>query len=246
MFSSKICYLKYGLSNFASEACISSSLTTFLKSSRGFHTTTIVEAKSKKKKINNKTKMFIRPADVIEFVDLEEVNQKMELIVKDLKTQFAQQIRLSNDVTLFEQIKLSIDGEEYFLNEITEINQLNPRLVAIDLVDYPEYVENVDKALREQNLGFNPIIDGTEIKVPLPQATIEQANTRIKQAQNLMKKANRSLDEAKDDTMKLVNKISNAPKDTKYFINEQLKAYVESHVASIQKAFDAKRKSLKV
>ena len=205
----------------------------------------LFQPKKKGKKGGNK-QVVVRNEDVIEYISLKEIDQEMAETVVEMKQEYTDKIRLSSDVTLFENISLPIDGSKYYLNELAEINQINPRLVSIDMSGYPEYMPQVEKLLQEHELNLNPAINGTEIKVPLPLPNAQQSKAKVKQAETILKFAKKKLQTIKDVSTKELKNVEALPKDLNYLISQQLDVFVINHSKVMDEAFQAKKKSLKI
>ena len=70
------------------------------------------------------------------------------------------------------------------INQIGNITTPEPRLINIDIWDQGN-VNAVEKAIRESDLGINPSIEGTLIRLPLPQLTEERKLEYIKLAKKI-------------------------------------------------------------
>ena len=71
---------------------------------------------------------------------------------------------------MLDSIKIDAYGQKMNINQLGNITTPDPRTINIDVWDSSNVVL-VDKALRESDLGINPIIEGNLIRLPLPQLT---------------------------------------------------------------------------
>ena len=72
------------------------------------------------------------------------------------------------------------------INQLGNITTPDPRTINVDIWDTSN-VTLVEKALRESNLGINPMIEGNLIRLPLPQLTEERRVEYLKMAQKYLK-----------------------------------------------------------
>ena len=80
---------------------------------------------------------------------------------------------------MLDSIKVDAYGQKMSINQIGNITTPDPRTINVEVWDTSN-VSLVDKALRESNLGINPIIEGNLIRLPLPQLTEERRDEFLK------------------------------------------------------------------
>ena len=80
---------------------------------------------------------------------------------------------------MLDSIKVDAYGQKMSINQIGNITTPDPRTINVEVWDASN-VSLVDKALRESNLGINPIIEGNLIRLPLPQLTEERREEFLK------------------------------------------------------------------
>ena len=68
---------------------------------------------------------------------------------------------------------VNVYGARMPLNQVATVTVPEPRMVSVQVWDRTN-VHAGDKAIREANLGINPIIDGTTIRLPIPALTAER------------------------------------------------------------------------
>jgi len=86
--------------------------------------------------------------------------------------------------SMLDTIKVDVYGSKMPINQIGNITTPEPRLINIDIWDQGN-VSAVEKAIRESDLGINPSIEGTLIRLPLPQLTEERKLEYIKLAKKI-------------------------------------------------------------
>jgi ribosome recycling factor len=62
------------------------------------------------------------------------------------------------------------------------------RMLSVSVWD-KSMVGAVDRAIRESNLGFNPIVDGTTLRIPLPELNEQRRKELVKIAHNYAENA---------------------------------------------------------
>ncbi len=74
---------------------------------------------------------------------------------------------------MLDSVKVSTYGQKMNINQLANITTPDPRTINIDIWDNAN-VLLIDKAIRESDLGINPLVEGNLIRLPLPQLTEER------------------------------------------------------------------------
>ena len=75
--------------------------------------------------------------------------------------------------SMLDSIKVEVYGQKMNFNQLSNVTTPDPRTINVDVWDTSN-VSIIDKALRESDLGINPIVEGNLIRLPLPQLTEER------------------------------------------------------------------------
>lgn len=102
-----------------------------------------------------------------------DLRKRMDGAVDVLKREFAGLRTGRASASLLEPLTVSAYGSEMPLNQVGTINVPEPRLLAIQVWD-KNLVKAVEKAVRTSELGLNPAVDGTLIRVPIPELSEER------------------------------------------------------------------------
>lgn len=110
---------------------------------------------------------------------LKDANNKMDKTLEALRTELAK-VRTGKATTaLLDGIKVDYYGTLTPINQVGNISVLDSHTLSITPWD-KSMVQAVDKAILEANLGFNPISDGTNLKIPVPPLTEERRKDFVK------------------------------------------------------------------
>ena len=83
--------------------------------------------------------------------------------------------------SMLDSIKIDAYGQKMNINQVGNITTPDSRTINVDVWDSSN-VSSVEKALRESDLGINPMIEGNLIRLPLPQLTEERRVEYLKMA----------------------------------------------------------------
>jgi ribosome recycling factor len=75
--------------------------------------------------------------------------------------------------TLIEELPVNVYGSRMKLMEVGTINAPQPTLLTVQVWD-ASIIKDVEKAIMESNLGINPAVDGTTIRLPIPPLSEER------------------------------------------------------------------------
>jgi len=114
----------------------------------------------------------------------------MEQIIKDAKSRMDKSIEaLRNELSkirsgkattaLLDGVKVDYYGTLTPVNQVGNLNVLDPHTLSFTPWDKSVLIA-VDKAILEANIGFNPINDGTNLKIPIPPLNEERRKELVK------------------------------------------------------------------
>ena len=119
--------------------------------------------------------------------------------------------------SMLDSIKIDAYGQKMNINQIGNITTPDPRTINIDVWDNTN-VPFVEKALRESDLGINPMTEGNLIRLPLPQLTEERRSEFLKMAGKISENSKVAIRNIRRDGIERIKKIEK-DKDSQYQMN---------------------------
>jgi ribosome recycling factor len=101
-------------------------------------------------------------------VDFKDLNRRMDGAVAAFKHDLASLRTGRASSNLLDPIQVNAYGTTMPINQVATVSVPEPRMISVSVWD-KSLVTSVDRAIRESNLGFNPILDGTTLRIPLPE-----------------------------------------------------------------------------
>ena len=89
---------------------------------------------------------------------------------------------------LLDPIHVEVYGASMPLNQVATVSAPEPRLLSVQIWDRSN-VNAVEKAIRNAGLGINPVTDGQNIRLPIPDLTEERRKELAKLAHQYAEKA---------------------------------------------------------
>ena len=114
-------------------------------------------------------------------MDLADLTRRMHGAVSVLKTELAGLRTGRASVSLIEPITVAAYGSTMPINQLASISVPEPRMLSVQVWDRTT-VQAVDRAIREANLGLNPILEGQLLRIPIPELNAERRQELVKVA----------------------------------------------------------------
>ena len=102
--------------------------------------------------------------------------------------------------TLLDPVHVEVYGSNMPLNQVATVSVPEPRLLSVQVWDRGN-VGPVEKAIRNADLGINPIVDGQTIRLPIPDMTEERRKELSKLAHQYAEKAKIAVRNVRRDGM---------------------------------------------
>ena len=140
---------------------------------------------------------------------LAKYKDRMDKAVAALKDEFASLRTGRASANLLDQINVDAYGSTVPINQVGAISVPEPRMISVSVWDR-SLVVSVEKAIRSSGLGLNPVVDGQNLRIPIPPLTEERRKELAKIAgkygeqqriavRNIRRDANDDLKKAEKD-----------------------------------------------
>ncbi|OQX51076.1 ribosome recycling factor [candidate division CPR3 bacterium 4484_211] len=160
---------------------------------------------------------------------LTDAQKKFDGVVKSLKEEMSV-LRVGRaSPALVENLSVSAYESQLTIKELATISVPEPNLIVISPWD-ATVKENIAAAIREANLGFNPMVDGDTIKVPVPRLSEERRKEMVKKVRDLAQEAKvetRRIRQEKIKSVEEMEKESKISEDELFRFKEDLQKLVE-------------------
>ena len=120
--------------------------------------------------------------------DFNDMHRRMDGAVAAFKHDLASLRTGRASSNLLDPVQVQAYGTTMPLNQVATVTVPEPRMISVSVWD-KSMVGAVDRAIRESNLGFNPIIDGTTLRIPLPELNEQRRKELVKIAHQYAEQA---------------------------------------------------------
>jgi ribosome recycling factor len=161
----------------------------------------------------------------------------MEKAVEDFRKEMAATRTGRASVHMLDSVRVEYYGSEMPLNQIAQVHAPEAQLITVQPFD-PSSLTGIEKAIRNADLGLNPMNDGKLIRVPVPALTEERRREMVKHLHKVLEEHRTAVRNIRRDGNELIKK---AMKDKKITEDEERRALEE-----IQKLTDDEIKKKEV
>ena len=113
--------------------------------------------------------------------ELKTYRDRMDRSVAALKEEFAGLRTGRANAGLLDPVRVEAYGSASPLTAVAAVSVPEPRMISVNVWDKGMVVA-VEKAIRNANLGLNPIVDGQTLRIPVPPLTEERRKDLVKLA----------------------------------------------------------------
>ena len=175
-----------------------------------------------------------------------EAEEKMEKAIEVAKEDFATIRTGRANAAMFNKVTVEYYGSQTPLQQLASFQTPEARTILITPFDKTSIAE-IEKTLRDSNLGINPNSDGNVIRVNLPQLTEERRREYIKLARTKAEDAKISIRnirrKAKEELDRLV-KDKEVGEDEGTRAEKELETFTKKHVENVDTILKVKESEL--
>ncbi|HEX6859026.1 MAG TPA: ribosome recycling factor [Caulobacteraceae bacterium] len=113
--------------------------------------------------------------------ELSKYRDRMDKAVAALKEEFGSLRTGRASASLLDQVMVDAYGATMPLNQIGSVSVPEPRSITVSIWDRG-LVVSAEKAIRNAGLGLNPVVEGQNLRVPIPPLTEERRKEIAKMA----------------------------------------------------------------
>jgi ribosome recycling factor len=138
--------------------------------------------------------------------DIKEIEKRMRASIDALRREFSGLRTGRASANLLDPVQVMVYGSRMPLNQVATVSVPEPRMISVQVWDRSN-VTAVDKAIREANLGLNPIMDGQILRLPIPSLTADRRQELVKLAHKYAELAKVAIRNVRREAMDLLKKL---------------------------------------
>ena len=178
-----------------------------------------------------------------EDIDIDAIEKRMNGAVLAMKSEF-QALRTGRaSASLLDKIMVNAYGAMTPLNQCAGINVPEPRMITVTVWD-KTLIDSVDKAIRESNLGINPVGDGMMLRLPIPELNEERRIELTKVAGGYAESARIAVRNVRRDGMDQVKKSGELSEDDQKIWSDEIQELTNVSIKKIDEVLEQKQSEI--
>ncbi len=174
------------------------------------------------------------------------LQQQMDKTIESLKYEFSTIRAGRANAQMLDKIRVDYYGTPTPINQVGSISVPEPRTLMINPWD-KSAMKEIEKAIRNSDLGFNPTNDGEVIRISVPALTEERRKELCKQAKKAAEEFKvRIRNERRDanDKLKKLEKEGEITEDDLKKAQDNVQKMTDKYTKEIDTLLDAKEKDI--
>ena len=177
---------------------------------------------------------------------IKDAKSRMDKSLESLRQELTK-IRSGKATTaLLDGIKVDYYGSMVPLNQVGNVSVLDAHTISITPWEKP-MVAVIEKAILEANLGFNPVSDGTNLKVPVPPPNEERRKDLVKLVKKFGEEAKiavRNIRRDANDHLKKDQKEKKLSEDQLLDAEDEVQKLTDNHTKLIDEILKHKEEEI--
>lgn len=175
-------------------------------------------------------------------IDMDALEKRMDGALSSLRNEFASLRTGRASASMLDPVTVDAYGSSMPINQLGTITVPEPRMVLVNVWD-KSMVNAVDKAIRNSGLGINPQMDGTILRLPIPELNEERRRDLAKVAGQYAEHARVAVRNVRRDGMDQLKKAKAAGmgEDDEKLWHEEVQELTDAVIKRIDAALNSKQ-----
>lgn len=171
------------------------------------------------------------------------IKKRMDGAIEALQKEFSGLRTGRASANLLDTVVVDIYGSKMPINQVGTVNVPEPRMLSVQVWD-GSCVGAVEKAIRDAGLGLNPMPDGNNIRIPVPDLTEERRKDLVKVAGKFAETARISVRNVRKDGMDDIKKMDGISEDDTKRYSDEVQKLTDDAVNNIDSLLVDKEKDI--
>ncbi|MEL6476636.1 MAG: ribosome recycling factor [Pseudomonadota bacterium] len=175
-------------------------------------------------------------------IDTDDLERRMEGALASLRTEFASLRTGRASASMLEPVMVDAYGAPTPINQVGTVNVPEPRMVTVNVWD-KALVNAVDKAIRQSGLGINPVMDGTILRLPIPELNEERRRELTKVAGQYAENAKVAIRNVRRDGMDQIKKAKGdgMSEDEQKMWSDEIQTMTDAFIKRVDELLETKQ-----
>lgn len=178
-------------------------------------------------------------------IDLDDLEKRMDGALASLRNEFLSLRTGRASASMIDPVTVEVYGSVTPVNQLATVNVPEPRMLTINVWDKAN-VSKVEKAIRQSGLGINPVVDGTILRLPIPELNEERRRELAKVAGKYAEDARIAVRNVRRDGMDRIKKAKagGMSEDDQKLWSDEIQSLTDSGIKKIDDALAAKQEEI--
>ena len=179
-------------------------------------------------------------------IDLSAAERRMRGAVESVRSNFATIRTGRANPTLLDRVEVETYGSRMPLRSVANVGAPEARLLTVTPFD-ASILKDIERGIRDSDIGLNPQNDGKIIRLPIPELTEERRRELIRVARHMAEEGRVSVRNVRRDEMKDVHELrkeGEISQDDERRAEEELQELTNDYVKLIDAALTDKESEL--
>ncbi len=179
-------------------------------------------------------------------IEFNSYEDKMDKALENLKKEYLGLRTGRASASLLEPVQVEAYGAKVPIIQVGNISVPESRLITVQVWD-ESLIQPVEKAIRNSDLGLNPMIEGNNVRVPIPELSQERRVEIVKVASKYSEDAKVTIRNIRRDAMDKIReeeKQKNISKDDSFQFSENVQKITDKYIQKIDGLFQDKEKDI--
>ncbi|ATO57250.1 ribosome recycling factor [Bartonella sp. 1-1C] len=168
---------------------------------------------------------------------MDDLKRRMEGAISSFKHELGSLRTGRASASLLEHLTVEAYGSVVPINQVANVSVPESRMLSVSVWD-KTMVGAVERAIRDSGLGLNPITDGVNLRIPLPELNEERRKELVKIAYQYTEQARIAARHVRRDGMDNLKKLEKEGKigqDEARSLSEKVQKLTDTTIAEIDK-----------
>lgn len=178
-------------------------------------------------------------------IDLDDLQRRMDGAMTAMKAEFASLRTGRASASMVENIQVNAYGALTPITQVGTVNVPEPRMLTINIWD-KSLVATAEKAIRDSGLGINPVVDGTMIRLPIPDLNEERRRELSRVAGQYAESARIAVRNVRRDGMDRLKKAlaDGMSEDDNKIWSDEVQELTDGAITAVDSALETKQSEI--
>ncbi|MGB9852691.1 MAG: ribosome recycling factor [Candidatus Kapaibacteriota bacterium] len=177
---------------------------------------------------------------------IEKTKENMNKSLEYYKQQLAKVRTGRANASILDNVKVDYYGTPTPITQVATINVPDAKTIIVQPWD-SSTINAIEKAIKQSELGFNPVNDGRILRIPVPPLTEERRREIVKFCKKLTEEAKIAIRNIRRDQIEIIRKAEKdkeLTEDDRKLGEEKIQKVTDEFIKKVDELFAAKEKEI--